>query len=330
MKKLLLLLFFILLLILISVFVAKIPYRGNDLGAQVIKTPSLENSGKCLKVVIDPIKRKSSVVVVDGISSPECNNYSNGKNLVGFYFNLPEPNYISLINYTGGLCVSINIQNIRAVTSRRVASFSECTPSPYYYKSYLDIEKALKKDADLHAENYDPDSVCLKKERVLKCDGKGGTEALAETARKYLGRVRYSQEKRNTTNEDNSSNLDCSSYVAEVFKCVGLKSPGNTTDEIFNKRERIAVNIINEDGNVINGRQLKPGDLLGWVPAYTTVNGKQVKKSQGHVVMYIGNGKIINVQGTGGNNALTSAREYDLKNYSYKSKIKFVIFRTTP
>jgi cell wall-associated NlpC family hydrolase len=109
---------------------------------------------------------------------------------------------------------------------------------------------------------------------------------LETTARSFIGNSVYSQTARNTVSEGKAV-VDCSSYVDQVYACAGLSNPGNNTTAIFSSG---ATPITSADLS-----SLKVGDLLGWKPGDNSAKGK----SDGHVLMYIGNGQIIDAQGSG-------------------------------
>jgi len=122
----------------------------------------------------------------------------------------------------------------------------------------------------------------------INCTGSGGNTALASIAQSFGGKTTYSMTARNTANST-AVFADCSSFVAQVYKCAGLNIPGNNTGEMFGGAS--AVTVTNINGTKINGTELQVGDLLGWKQG----GGEQF----GHVVMYIGNGNVIDAQRTG-------------------------------
>ncbi len=88
--------------------------------------------------------------------------------------------------------------------------------------------------------------------------------------------------------------LDCSGYASFITKCAGLPSAGESggTKGIFaTNSERIIPSTVTDTS--INGVALKPGDLIGWPKP------DEPKKS-GHVVIYIGNGKVAESHGGSG------------------------------
>jgi len=123
----------------------------------------------------------------------------------------------------------------------------------------------------------------------INCTGGGGTSALVATAQSFVGRSTYSQAKRGTVS-GGTAYVDCSSFVTQVYTCAGLGNPGGTTTGIFGSATS-ATNV-SADGKTINGTALKVGDLIGWK------QGENGEKN-GHVMMYIGNGQMIDAQGSG-------------------------------
>ncbi len=118
----------------------------------------------------------------------------------------------------------------------------------------------------------------------IQCRG-GGSPALLSTAQSFMGKTSYSMDKRNQIS-GNILYTDCSSYVAQVYKCVGISSPGETTAQIFSSGNVSNVGSISTDGTSIDGIPLRVGDLVGWQAGN---GGIKI----GHVMMYIGNGLVI-------------------------------------
>jgi hypothetical protein len=102
----------------------------------------------------------------------------------------------------------------------------------------------------------------------------GGNGNISTIATSFIGHTTYSQTARNTTNPDGTVNVDCSSFVDQVYSCAGLGSPGSTTAQIFGPGSG-ATPITPADLT-----SLRPGDLIGWTAG-------QHGQSQGHVLMYI-------------------------------------------
>ena len=121
----------------------------------------------------------------------------------------------------------------------------------------------------------------------------GGSGNLSTISQSFVGHSNYSQSARNTIS-GGKVNVDCSSFVSQVYVCAGLSNPGGTTAGIFGPGTRsIPVTSIGADGKTLNGLPIQVGDLLGW---------RQGENNErfGHVMMYIGNGQVIDAQGQGG------------------------------
>ena len=86
--------------------------------------------------------------------------------------------------------------------------------------------------------------------------------------------------------------LDCSGYINFLRQCAGLPEGGESggTAGIFSGSKSSQVTSYTD--TTINGTALIPGDLIG----FPTVTIDGVKKI-GHVVLYIGNGKIAQAVG---------------------------------
>lgn len=86
-------------------------------------------------------------------------------------------------------------------------------------------------------------------------------------------------------------NYDCSGYVDKVLSCANLpKTAGMDSGSAVNghKGEAIKEADISADGKSVKGIALVPGDVLGW---------NTVGETYGHLVIYIGDGKIANSTG---------------------------------
>ena len=121
------------------------------------------------------------------------------------------------------------------------------------------------------------------------CPKSGGIEAIPKVARSFKNKVTYSQTYREAKRMNNTIFLDCSSYMVAIYYCVGLPNPGSTTDAMFGKAAQAwpaQVKTLDD----YKKENLKTGDLLGWPPK----GGRG-----GHVVMYIGDNRVIEVHGCG-------------------------------
>ncbi len=143
---------------------------------------------------------------------------------------------------------------------------------------------------DENAGNFTPISKDKLESLGVKCPGSGGAGALPSIARSFAGKVSYDQSKRGKIS-GNTIYLDCSSFVSQVYACAGLSSPGNTTATMFNNNNKTG-DLQNSSSFLTN---LAVGDLLGWRKGESTKY-----ESAGHVVMYLGNGKFIEVNSQSG------------------------------
>ena len=119
----------------------------------------------------------------------------------------------------------------------------------------------------------------------VKCPESGGSAAIPEIAKSFEGKVTYDQNKRGTIS-GNTIYLDCSSFALQVYKCAGFTPSGTYSGNIFTGSQ--VQNI--PPGDIT---KLGLGDLLGWMP------GEDPKGPNGHVVIYIGGGQIIDLQRSG-------------------------------
>ena len=153
----------------------------------------------------------------------------------------------------------------------------------------------------------------------ISCPKTGGKAALPTIANSFNKKVTYNQQKRGTASS-NTVYLDCSSFVAQVYSCAGLSSPGSYTGAIFGGGTiAVTPNSISSDGTTFNGNQtFLVGDLLGWKA------GDSKKNGFGHVVIYVGNGNITDVHGEADilNAAYGPIRP--LGSYKHKKEIKYV------
>lgn len=124
----------------------------------------------------------------------------------------------------------------------------------------------------------------------ITCPKEGGVNAISGIAQSYIGKSDYSRDKRNTT-ENGKAYIDCSAFATQVYICAGFKNPGGTSSGIFSSAN--AVKEISSDGSTVNGKALKVGDLIGWKQG-------ENKEEWGHVMIYIGNGQMIDAQGGSG------------------------------
>ena len=118
----------------------------------------------------------------------------------------------------------------------------------------------------------------------------GGQSSVSSIVSSLKGKVTYSKDiPKGKKGPSNTVNLDCSGFANYVLKCANLPFVNSGTSGIFASGEK--VNSIS--GSVVNGKELKPGDLLGWKP------GDNPKRfgSNGHVMIYIGGGQLADSHG---------------------------------
>lgn len=171
---------------------------------------------------------------------------------------------------------------------------------------------------DLGGESSEPfvpiNKTTLKNTFGIDCegnDGKGNTgrNAVAGIAKEFINKTIYSQDKRNTTTSSKIY-VDCSSFAAQVYVCAGLPSPGGRSTDIFSSGNTKKV-----DGATFDFTTLHSGDLIGWKPGD---NGDK----NGHVMIYLGNGQMIDTQGTKGRDPATATNVRQLSD-SLKKRIKY-------
>ena len=123
---------------------------------------------------------------------------------------------------------------------------------------------------------------------ISGCTGSGGKDATTSIAQSFVGNTNYTQDSsiRNTFS-GTTYNGDCSSFVDQVYACAGLPNPGANTAAIFQNQNSHDIN-----GKTFDYSTLHPGDLVGWPP-------ENDPGGNGHVMMYIGNGQVIDNQPSG-------------------------------
>lgn len=119
----------------------------------------------------------------------------------------------------------------------------------------------------------------------MVCPGNGGKAQIPTIANSFVNKVTYKMGGKGSGN-GNTIFFDCSGFVSQVIKCAGGTDQGGTVD-IFSGNGVEAVSTITN--TTVNGTALQPGDLLGWKAG----NGEQF----GHVVIYVGNGKVMDSHG---------------------------------
>ncbi len=119
----------------------------------------------------------------------------------------------------------------------------------------------------------------------MTCPGNGGKAQIPTIANSFVNKVTYKMGGKGSGN-GNTIFFDCSGFVSQVIKCAGGTDQGGTVN-IFSGNGVEAVSAITN--TTVNGTALQPGDLLGWKAG----NGEQF----GHVVIYVGNGKVMDSHG---------------------------------
>lgn len=145
---------------------------------------------------------------------------------------------------------------------------------------------------------------------VAFCPGSGGPDAVVKIAQSLQGKVTYRyggkggpppytpDPKRHqcdgkpceTFCPEGQVCLDCSGFINHVLTCAGLPAPGGGTADIFGSSKAERVTTI--DDTHVNGKSLRPGDLLGWPKVGNANNG--------HVLVYVGNGQVAESHGGSG------------------------------
>jgi len=145
----------------------------------------------------------------------------------------------------------------------------------------------------------------------IYCPESGGASQVSKIAESMVGKITYSMPKRGSAGPAGTWYLDCSLFVHTVYSCAGLPTPGQTTSTIFPNTTKIDYSKLSSTS--VNGKALKPGDLMGWMKG----SEGPKKESNGHVIMYIGNGKAIeSTSGNSGKNPgggvqIKDANKYD-------------------
>lgn len=172
-------------------------------------------------------------------------------------------------------------------------------------------------------ENNDLTGDALRNARNVgaTCPGEGGAAMIPEIARSFQGKVAYrwngkggpppySEKPDGRFYEFNDFCpagqicLDCSGFTNLVLRCAGVRMEppwggvgfflglgGETVDPASNP---------DFANNIINGKELEPGDIVGYRKGDThMVKGKtKIAENSGHVIMYIGNGEVMDSHGT--------------------------------
>ncbi|MCC6520438.1 C40 family peptidase [Candidatus Nomurabacteria bacterium] len=152
----------------------------------------------------------------------------------------------------------------------------------------------------------------------MVCPGNGGKAQIPTIANSFVNKVTYKMGGKGSGN-GSTIFLDCSGFVSQVIKCAGGSDQGGTIN-IFSGNG--VENVVTITNTTVNGVALQPGDLLGWKVGST--------EPFGHVVIYVGNGKVMDSHGPANitNKAIGTLDSTYYKNQDGSSRIKF-IRRTT-
>lgn len=150
----------------------------------------------------------------------------------------------------------------------------------------------------------------------IYCPKTGKGSSVAQIAQSFSGKVTYNMGGKDpSATRDGTAILDCSGYVVTVLDCAGYKSGSDYinsgTSDIFSNAEKIT----SVTTTAINGKELRPGDLVGWV------QGQKGEKF-GHVLIYIGNGRVMDSHGGGGKVSGKAIGNYSLD--FYKARITYI------
>ena len=164
------------------------------------------------------------------------------------------------------------------------------SPIKIAYVDRIDLDRLDSPDAGNELPSGSSDASCL---------GTGDISQMGSIVKKYLGNkvtYRYGAyggtgipyKSRPTVCPPGQICFDCSNFIRHIFSCVGKTGPSGTTADIFSGQEKMN----SATSTSVNGRELKPGDLVGWPKIGTGNNG--------HVILYIGNGEVGEVHGGSG------------------------------
>jgi hypothetical protein len=178
----------------------------------------------------------------------------------------------------------------------------------------------------------------------VMCPGTGGRSSIRAIAGSWSGRATYGQGEKTPKGYPPRGNvgpggtfmLDCSSYVATVLECAGIKPPQKasaaTTYSFFVQMpgsEKVSPSDFVQSGDkiLVKGKELLPGDLVGW-------RGVGKNGPMGHVVIYVGGGMFRESQ-VGGWNVGNSVQgektlDYEMKAMGGKNVTQGYIRRINP
>lgn len=172
-------------------------------------------------------------------------------------------------------------------------ALTELSPIKIAYIEKIDLDRFDSPDAgsESNLPSGSPDANCLER---------GNISNINSIVRKYLGNkvtYRYGAyggggipyNNRPTSCPSGQMCFDCSNFIRHIFSCAGKVAPSGDTFDIFSGQEKMN----SATSTSVNGKELKPGDLVGWPKTRTG-------KNDGHVIMYIGNGEVGEVHGGSG------------------------------
>jgi len=139
----------------------------------------------------------------------------------------------------------------------------------------------------------------------IYCPGSGGTTAIEKIAKSFNKKVTYRYGGKGTNTNFGKYDLgktcpgndtlciDCSGYAKIVLSCAGLPSRPEGTSQLFDPKihpeiEKVTKSNFSESGSsvIVNGKELKPGDLIGTPGS--------------HVIVYMGKGLYSESRGGNG------------------------------
>jgi hypothetical protein len=144
-------------------------------------------------------------------------------------------------------------------------------------------------DADGEVSKYADTSTYFKSVN-FHCPGQGGLNEISKIALSADGKITYKLAQKGTPGPNGTIYSDCSGFAAKLYQCAGVPFPASSafTGHIFKGAEVITSSSA-ITATSVNGKQLRPGDMLGW-----TAGGGE---KQGHVFIYIGDGRMVDSHG---------------------------------
>lgn len=121
---------------------------------------------------------------------------------------------------------------------------------------------------------------------------KGAGQAAINAGKQFIGKSKYVWGGGRTQKDIENGKFDCSGFVNYAFKSAGVNLGNGNTDSIAKK------------GVAVNPSNLQPGDIVFF----------DTYKKNGHVGIYVGNGKFI------GSQTKTGVAVQDMTNGYWKQK----------